>query len=92
MKFLLPKGPMLTKTKKKKKNRKNLNISKKEKKIVWRYGGEGATHKIWYGSMQRRFPRNLSLQTTDGRTDDGRLRHDSSSADKVKRANKITSR
>ena len=36
--------------------------------MVWRYGQEGATHKIWPGSMQR-FPRNLSLQTTDGWTD-----------------------
>ncbi len=52
--------------------------------MVWRYGQEGATHKIWPGSMQR-FPRNLSLRT-DGRTDDGRLRHDSSSADKVKQS------
>ncbi len=32
--------------------------------MVWRYGGEGATHKIWSGSMQR-FLRNLSLRTTD---------------------------
>ncbi len=47
--------------------------------MVWRYGGEGATRKIWPGSMQR-FPRNLSLRT------DGRLRHDSSSADKVKQS------
>ncbi len=56
--------------------------------MIWRYGEEGATHKIWPGSMQR-FPRNLSLQTdgrTDGWTDDGRLRHDSSSADKVKQS------
>ena len=50
----------------------------KEKKF-WRYGGEGATHKIWPGFMQQ-FPRNLC----DGWTDDGCLRHDSSSADKVK--------
>ncbi len=40
----------------------------KRKKLVWRYGGEGTTHKIWPGSMQR-FPRNLSLRT-DGRTTD----------------------
>ena len=47
--------------------------------MVWRYCAEGATHKIWLGFMQR-FPRNLSLRT-DGRTaDDGRQRHDSSSA------------
>ncbi len=32
--------------------------------MVWGYGGEGATHKIWPGSIQR-FPRNLSLRTTD---------------------------
>ena len=32
--------------------------------MVWRYCGEGATHKMWYGSMQR-FLRNLSLRTTD---------------------------
>ena len=32
--------------------------------MVWRYGGKGATHKIWSGSMQR-FLRNLSLRTTD---------------------------
>ncbi len=63
---------------------KNLKILKKEK-IVWRYGGEAATHKIWPGSMQR-FLRNLSLRTDDGRTTDGRLRHDSSSADKVKQS------
>ncbi len=59
---------MLTKTKKKK-NRKNLNIEnfeKKRKQIVRGYDGEGATHKICSGSMQR-FPRNLSLRTTDGR-------------------------
>ncbi len=30
--------------------------------MVWRYSGEGATHKIWPGSIQR-FPRNLSLRT-----------------------------
>ncbi len=63
--------------------------------MVWRYGGYVASHKIWSGSMQR-FLRNLSLRTdgrrttddgrTDGRTDDGRLRHDSSSADKVKQS------
>ena len=46
--------------------------------MVWRYGGERATHKIWCGSMQR-FPRNLSLRTdarTDARTDDGRTTTD----------------
>ncbi len=64
--------------------------------MVWRYGLEGATHKIWSGSMQQ-FPRNLSLRTadgrrtddgrtTDGRKDHGRLRHDSSSAEKVKQS------
>ncbi len=64
LKFLLPYGPMLMKTKK---NRKNLTIENfDKKKIVWRYGGEGAAHKIWSGSMQR-FLRNLSLRTTDGR-------------------------
>ena len=36
--------------------------------MLWRYGAEGVTHKIWPGSMQR-FPRNLSLRT-DGRTTD----------------------
>ncbi len=36
--------------------------------MVWRYGGEGATHKIWPGSMQR-FPRNFEF-TDDGRTTD----------------------
>ncbi len=67
---------MLMKTKN---NRKNLKIEnlKKQKKMVWRYGAQVAFHKIWHGSMQR-FLRNLSLWT-----DDGRLRHDSSSADKV---------
>ncbi len=35
-------------------------------KMVWRYGGEGATHKVWPGSMQQ-FPRNLNLWTTGGR-------------------------
>ena len=39
----------------------------KKKNIVWRYGGEGATHKIWPRPMQW-FPRNLSLQATDGQT------------------------
>ncbi len=34
--------------------------------------GEGATQKIWPGSMQQ-FAINLSLWTTDGRTDDGRM-------------------
>ncbi len=34
--------------------------------MVWRYGEEGASHKIWPGSIQR-FPRNLSLRTDDGR-------------------------
>ncbi len=53
--------------------------------MFWRYGGEGATHKIWPGPMQR-FPRNLSLWTMDGR-----LRHDSSSADKVKQGFKSES-
>ncbi len=56
----------------KKNNRKNENFEEK-KKMVWRYGGEGATHKIWPGSMQR-FPRNLRTP------DDGHMRHDSSSA------------
>ena len=57
-----------------------------KKKMVRRYGEEGATHKTWPGSMQRCL-RNLSLRTTDGRTmDDGRLRHDSSSADNVKQS------
>ena len=49
--------------------------------MVWRYGGGGATHKIWSGSMQQ-FLRNLRLRTTD----DVRLRHDSSSADKFKQS------
>ncbi len=53
--------------------------------MVWRYDGEGATHNILAGSMQR-FLRNLSLRTDDGWTDDGRLRHDSSSGDKVKQS------
>ncbi len=35
--------------------------------MVWRYGGQVASQKIWSGSMQR-FMRNLSLRT-DGRTD-----------------------
>ncbi len=52
---------MLTKTKK------IVKIANFEKKMVWRYGGEGATYKIWPGSIQR-FLRNLSLRTTDGRT------------------------
>ncbi len=43
---------------KEKKNRKNLKIknferTKQYKKIVWRYGGEGYTHKVWPGTMQR---------------------------------------
>ncbi len=64
-----------------KKNRKNLKIEifEKRKKMVWRYGGEGATRKIWPGSMHR-VPRNLSLRTDGRTTDDLRLRHDSSSA------------
>ncbi len=46
----------------------NENFEKRLKKNGWRYGAEGATHKILPGSMQR-FPRNLSVRTTDGRTD-----------------------
>ena len=68
--------------KRRKKNYKNLKILKKEKK-VWRYGGEGANHKILPGSMQQ-CPRNLSLQTN--LLVYGRMRHDSSSADKVKQS------
>ena len=45
-----------------------MKILKKEKKKPWRYGGEGAKHKIWTSSMQQ-FPRDLNLRTTDGRTD-----------------------
>ena len=49
--------------------------------MVWIYGGEGASHKIWSGSMQW-FLRNLTLQTDDGQTtDDERLHHDSSQAE-----------
>ncbi len=40
--------------------------------MVWRYGGEGATHRVGLGSMQRFMV--------------GRLRHDSSSTDKVKQS------
>ena len=40
------------------------NFEKKTKKKFLRYGGEGATHKICHGSMQR-FLRNMSLWTTD---------------------------
>ncbi len=47
--------------------------------MVWRCGGIVAFHKIWLTSMQR-FLRNLSIEQTD----DGGLRHDSSSADRVK--------
>ena len=47
--------------------------------MISRYGVEGATHKIWPGSMQQ-FLRNLSVQT------EGRLLHDCSSADKVKQS------
>ncbi len=75
---------MLTKTKKIRKNLKIENFGKR-KKMVWRYGGEGAAHKIWPGSIQQ-FPRNLSLRTDDRWTTDGRLHHDSSSADKVKQS------
>ncbi len=55
---------------KRKKNRKHLKITnfEKKKKMVWRYGGKGATHKVWHGSMQR-FLRNLSLQTDGQMTD-----------------------
>ena len=62
MKFLSPWGPMLTKMKQIVKIG-NLKIWKKQNNIVWRYDGEGATHKIWPGSMQR-FLRNLCLPTT----------------------------
>ncbi len=58
---------MLTKTKKNRKKKMNIENVEKRKKMVWRYGGEGATHKIWPGSMQR-FPRNLSLRTDGRRT------------------------
>ncbi len=40
--------------------------------MVWQYGGEGATHKVWPGSMQRLL-RNQSLWTTDGRMDGQRM-------------------
>ena len=52
--------------------------------MVWRHGGEGATHKGRPGSTQW-FQRNLSLRMTDGR-----LRHNSTSnsADKSNRAKK----
>ncbi len=36
-----------------------MKIVIKEKKMIWRYGGYAAVHKIWAGSMQR-FLRNLS--------------------------------
>ncbi len=55
--------------------------------MFWRYGGEGDTHKIWSGSMQRLLRNLVYGRRTDGRrADDGRLRHDSSSADKVKQS------
>ncbi len=44
----------------------NFEKNKQTKKTVWRCGREGATHKIWPGSVQR-FLRNLSLWMTDGR-------------------------
>ncbi len=58
--------------------------------MVWRYDGEGAIHKMLPGSMEW-FLRNLDLRTdderrTDGATDDARLCHDSSSADKIKQS------
>ncbi len=69
---------MLTKRKKKCKNLKIETFEKK--KMLWRYGGWVAAKKIWSGSTEQ-FPRNLSL-----RTDDGRLRHKSSSADKFRQS------
>ncbi len=44
-----------------------MKIENFEKKKVLRYGGEGDTHRIWPGSMQR-FLRNLSLRTMDACT------------------------
>ncbi len=51
LKFFLPLGPMLTKMIKKNCTKLKIeNFGKKKKKhqqkIVWRYGGEGATHKF----------------------------------------------
>ncbi len=48
--------------------------------MVWRCGGEGAIHKIWPGLCSG-FRETWVYGRTDGRaTDDGRQRHDSSSA------------
>ncbi len=78
-------GSHVNENEKIRKNLKIENVEKTNKKMVWIYGAEGATYKIWPGSMQR-FLRNLSLRMDDGLRDDGRLRHDSSSADKVKQS------
>ena len=67
-----------------KKNHKNLKIKNFEKR-------KNGLEIYWMGS----FPQNLAWfhaavfekpELTDGWTDDGRLRHDSSSADKVKQS------
>ena len=72
-----------------KKNRKNLENENFEKKRKKKCSGdmvdrERPAKKSLPGSMQQ-FPRNLSL-LTGGRMDEGRLRHNSSSADKVKQS------
>ena len=57
--------------------------------MVWRYGGGGVTHKVWSESIQWFLTNLIFGPQTDGQwTDDGRLRHDSSSADKVKESKK----
>ncbi len=71
---------------KEKKNRKNLKIKtfeKKEKKIgleIWRIGSFPQNFAWIHGAVFEKF------ELTEGGTDDGRLRHDSSSADRVKQS------
>ena len=80
LKFLLPYGPMLTKTKKKNKYRKKIKIWKKS---LSRYGAQqGCTGSLSQNlALSRLTVLRKQISRTDGRrTDDGRLREDSSSA------------
>ena len=47
-----------------------VEILKKRKKAVWRYGAWVASHKIWLGSVQRFFFFFEKPELTDGRTTD----------------------
>ncbi len=104
MKFLLPQGAMLTKTKKKKKkekkkkrkkmkfenfeNKTKQNKKKKNNRLVIQQRGSYPQNLAWIHAAVSEKPEFTYDGRTDGRTNDGRLRHDSSSADKVKQSYK----